>query len=177
MRINTAIEFAAKAHKDQLRKGTQLPYLVHLFEVGLILAQNGADEDTIIAGILHDTLEDTATTAKEIAEVFGQDIATLIEAESENKALTWHERKQATLDHLSVSTNEKAKMIACADKLSNLRGIVAAYSQIKDKVWDRFKKGYEDQKWYYTGIADALSSLDKKPMYEEYKKLCSEFFK
>ena len=101
MLIHKAIEFAAIRHKDQKRKGTELPYIVHPMEVMQILTENGCDEIVIVAGILHDTIEDTETTYDDILENFGKEIADIVASESEDKSKSWKERKQTTIDRLT----------------------------------------------------------------------------
>ena len=173
--ISKAIEFATLAHKEQMRKSTPLPYIAHPFEVALILAQNNADDDTIVAGILHDTVEDTATTMEEIVFHFGTKIAEIVGHETENKALSWEERKQHTIDELPSCPIE-VKMVTCADKLSNIRGIHNELGKFGNKVWDRFNRGYDKQKWYYTQLVRGLSSLEHYTMYQELKDLVATVF-
>ena len=98
--LHESIVFANKAHKGQLRKGTDIDYISHPMEVMQILTAMGADDDLIIAGVLHDTVEDTATTVEEIAEKFGSDIATLVAHHSQDKSQPWEERKASVIDDL-----------------------------------------------------------------------------
>ena len=100
-KVETAIIFAAKAHNDQKRKGTDIPYITHPFAVGMLLQKEKCSDEVIAAGILHDTLEDTETTFKDLTEEFGIQIANLVLAASENdKSLRWEIRKQHTIDML-----------------------------------------------------------------------------
>lgn len=87
--IHEAIEFAAIKHRNQTRKSTDIPYIVHPMEVMQILTANGCDEKTIVAGILHDTLEDTATTHEELSEHFGEDVADIVGGVTEDKSKSW----------------------------------------------------------------------------------------
>ncbi len=84
--IHEAIEFAAVKHRNQKRKGTDIPYIVHPMEVYGILAASGCDEETLIGGILHDTLEYTDTDIEELINLFGQTVAQLVVSESEDKS-------------------------------------------------------------------------------------------
>ena len=122
MLIHRAIEFATIKHQAQYRKGTKTPYIVHPMEVMQILTKNGCDEDTIVAGILHDTLEDTKTTIKELEYYFGPKVAKLVASETEDKTKSWHERKQATIDRTKNASYEE-KLIRCADQLANIRSL------------------------------------------------------
>ena len=93
-KIHDAIIFAAKAHEGQRRKGTDIPYITHPFEVAQILMEAGCDETLIIAGLLHDPLEDTEVTAAEIEEQFGPEVLALVDSDSEDKSLSWEDRKK-----------------------------------------------------------------------------------
>ena len=86
MKIQKAIVFATLAHEGQCRKGTNIPYIVHPMEVMQILTANGCNETVILAGILHDTLEDTQTTPEDILHIFGQEVLDLVLGESEDKS-------------------------------------------------------------------------------------------
>ena len=173
--IHEAIIFAAGKHAGQMRKGTDIPYFSHPAEVMQILTENQCSEKVIIAGILHDTLEDTGTTPTEILDRFGEEILKIVAAESEDKSKTWKERKQATIDHLSGASLE-AKLVCCADKLSNLRSMAADKEAIGDKLWERFNAVKSDIEWYYRGIAAALPELAGYKMYGELTALNNEVF-
>ena len=79
VKLHDAIVFAAKAHKGQVRKGTDVDYITHPMEVLQILTQMGADGNLLIAGVLHDVVEDTDVTLDEVRELFGDDVATLVD--------------------------------------------------------------------------------------------------
>ena len=157
-RISQAILFATERHNGQLRKGTALPYILHPLEVLQILSNMKADINVQIAGVLHDTIEDTATTAEEIAALFGDDVAALVSHHSEDKTKSWAERKTAAISALR-DADDRLKMLVLADKLSNLRSIARDYALLKDDLWKRFNAPKEKQAWYYNGILDALSDL------------------
>jgi len=170
--INEAIELAAKAHKDQTRKGSDTPYIVHPFEVALILKENNADNDVIIAGILHDVLEDTDVEEEEIRSKFGDEILNLVLGASEvlkgRKNRPWKDRKSHTIKYLKTAPM-KAKILACADKLSNLRSMIKGYKLNGDQHWNNFNAPYREQKWYYENLVESLKDLDGYKMYEEFK--------
>lgn len=167
IRIHEAIEFATIKHINQKRKGTDIPYIVHPMEVMQILTENGCSEDLIIAGILHDTLEDTDAKPEEIREKFGDRVLELVQSESEDKSKTWRERKQTTLNHLATAPDDEA--ICClADKLSNLRSIYYDRMRVGEKVWERFRESKENVKWYYVSIAEATKRLSDKKIWKDY---------
>lgn len=159
--IEKAIIFAAKAHANQVRKGTDIPYITHPYAVGMLLQKAKCSEEVIAAGILHDTLEDTNTTYEDLVDTFGVRIANLVAAASENdKSLPWEARKQLTIEMLKNASIEEIQ-VAVADKLHNLRAIRADYSLFGEKLWERFNRGKREQHWYYAGFVKALSARKK----------------
>ena len=181
--VEKALIFAAKAHEGSLRKGTNIPYILHPMEAGAIAASISSDEEVIAAAILHDTLEDTPVTEDVIKNEFGDEVLRLIKSDSENKRedlppeQTWKIRKQETIDYLSDKADEKEKIIAMADKLSNIRAIYRDYTNIGDKLWNRFnQKDKKEHAWYYGSFVETLSSLKNTAAYEEYCELIKKVF-
>lgn len=178
--LNAAIAFAVAKHKNGLRKGTKMPYIVHPLEVMHILMLMGADKNLMAAGVLHDTVEDTEATLEEIAVIFGDDVAELVASHTEkDKALPWKTRKEIALEHLKHA-NKREQMLVLADKLSNMRAIARDYNALHDKLWERFNRGMESQSWYYHGGVDALVQLgeyaDTKALYEEFVEVVDKVF-
>lgn len=155
LRIHNAIIFAAVKHRNQKRKGTDIPYIVHPMEVMQILTDMQCTENVIIAGILHDTLEDTDTKPEEIEAEFGKEVLDIVQTESEDKSKTWKERKQATIDHLKNASVE-TKLVCFADKFSNIRSMCADLQKKGAELWDRFNAPKSDIEWYYRSIAGVL---------------------
>ncbi|MBR4247143.1 MAG: bifunctional (p)ppGpp synthetase/guanosine-3',5'-bis(diphosphate) 3'-pyrophosphohydrolase [Treponema sp.] len=168
LNIHEAIIFATLKHQKQKRKGTEIPYIVHPMEVMQILSAEGLPEEIVIAGILHDTLEDTDTNPEEIEQKFGKAVLDIVLTESEDKSKTWRERKQHTIDCLKKDTMA-TKLVCCADKLSNIKSMYADFLSIGEKLWQRFNAPKEDIKWYYESIVNALKDLASYKMYEELK--------
>ena len=180
--LDKAIIFAVNAHRGQLRKGSNAPYILHPMEVAAIVAAMTDDEEVISAAVLHDTVEDTAVTLDEICEQFGKRVAELVAAESENKredkpaASTWKIRKEETIEHLKTAPKE-VKMLTLGDKLSNIRSICRDYEAQGDALWQRFnQKDKNEHRWYYKSIADCLSGLCEYPAYKEYVFLAEKTF-
>ena len=117
--------------------------------VANILEQYNYDDSVIAAGYLHDVIEDTKYTEKDIEKIFGTDIASLVISASEpDKSLSWEERKQHTIETIK-NLDLRHKAIICADKISNLEDL-RIISEIKGKYdFSCFKRGFEKQKWYY----------------------------
>ncbi|MFQ5652312.1 MAG: HD domain-containing protein [bacterium] len=148
-----AIEFAAKAHSGQYRKQTQIPYIIHPLAVAQILIETGCAPDLVVAGVLHDTVEDTLVTLAEIEETFGENVARLVAGATEpEKSHAWEMRKQHTLESLK-SAPEDIVVLVCADKLHNLRSIRQDVQKYGDSVWDRFSRSRQKQKWYFEALA------------------------
>lgn len=176
--VNKAMIFAVESHKGQVRKGTTIPYIVHPMEVGAIVAGLSSDPEVIAAAILHDTVEDCPTvTLDTIKEQFGERVAKLVESDSENKSDPWQKRKGDTIKALKAETSMDKKIIALADKLSNIRSVQRDYEKIGDRLWERFNmKDKKMQGWYYHGIKDALGDLKYLKEYQEYAKLVNQVF-
>jgi (p)ppGpp synthase/HD superfamily hydrolase len=154
--IDLAIEVAAMAHEGQVRKGTGIPYISHPYAVGMMLARAGLPEEVIAAGILHDTVEDTDLTLDYIRSNFGERVAAIVEGCSEpDRSAHWEERKRHTLEYLRTAPWE-VRVVACADKLHNIRSIASDHARLGEAVWTRFKRGPREQEWYYRGLVASL---------------------
>lgn len=149
-----AIEFAARAHRDHFRKGTKIPYIIHPLSVAKILIEYDCPEELIVAGILHDTVEDTPVTIEDIRKSFGEKVAHLVESASEpDKSDTWENRKKHTIEYLKTAPMD-VLLLACADKLDNIRSIKEDYESFGESVWRRFRRAKDSQEWYYRALAD-----------------------
>ena len=175
MQIHNAIIYAAQMHKYQLRKGTDIPYIVHPMEVMYILVENKCDKDVIIAGILHDVLEDTDATPEDIERLFGVHVLSLVQAETQDSNKPWKERRQEALLNIQQSTLE-AQLVCCADKLSNIKSIYADKLVVGDAIFNRFNASQEDVKWYYQSLVQALNKIDEYQMKQEFKDFVNKVF-
>ena len=178
--IDSAIEAALRSHGNQPRKGTDVPYVVHPVAVGILLAKAGCRDEIIVAGILHDTLEDTSMTLDDIRGVFGGEVASLVLACSEpDKSLDWEERKAHTIEFLKTASLE-VRTIACADKLHNIRTIVEEEKRVGPKIWRRFNRGKAEQEWYYKELVRVLGDReDQEPyasLFEALRKEVEDLF-
>jgi len=152
--IFDAIEYAARAHRDHFRKGTKIPYIAHLISVAKILIEYECAEAVIVAGLLHDTVEDTSITLEDIRRSFGEEVARLVEAASEpDRSETWENRKRHTIEYLKTAPMD-ALLLCCADKLDNIRSIKEDYERFGESVWKRFRRAKDAQEWYYSALAD-----------------------
>ena len=166
--IKEAARFAAKAHEGAVRKGSHLPYIVHPMEVAMVVSAMTDDVEVIAAAYLHDVIEDANVTYEKLKETFGTRVADLVQTESEDKTRTWKERKQATIDRLKDATYEE-KVIAFADKLSNLRSTAADYLVVGDEIWQKFhEKDKRMHAWYYKSLREHFQEFEAYPFYQEY---------
>jgi len=158
--INKALVFAAVAHLDQTRKGTGVPYITHPYAVGMLLARSGCPEPVIIAGLLHDCVEDTAVTLDDIADRFGAEVAAIVQGCSEpDKELPWEARKQHTIDGLRHA-GLAVQLVACADKLHNISSMIEDYRQVGEELWKRFNRDKHQQRWYYRELVQCLEGSE-----------------
>lgn len=178
-----AAVFAALAHGGTTRKGSRVPYLTHPIEAAAIVAEMTDDEELVAAAALHDVLEDTEATYEELRDYFGERIAGYVQGESENKRRdlppesTWKLRKLETIDFLKNRADRNAKMLALADKLSNMRSIARDFGEVGDAVWERFhQKDKAMHGWMYRQVADALADLKEYRAWREYDLLIREVF-
>ena len=127
-RLLAAIAFAAHKHRDQRRKDAAAsPYINHPIALANVLANEGGidDERVLIAAILHDTIEDTETTVDELRAVFGDQVASVVLEVTDDKLLEKSVRKQLQIEH-APHISLQAKLVKLADKISNLRDILAS---------------------------------------------------
>ncbi|GLX70351.1 HD domain-containing protein [Paenibacillus glycanilyticus] len=178
-RLDIAIEFAASAHQSQYRKGSRTPYISHPYGVAMILSSYHCSENAIIAALLHDVLEDTEVTEQQLFEAFGPEITAIVKACSEpDKTLSWEERKTHTIANLPAEPLE-VRLVACADKLHNLRSMKRDSLTLGPELWTRFKRGKTKQAWYYTSLASAFENAhdnQQHPLFTEFINEVNDFF-
>ena len=136
-KITEALEFCAFAHKDQKRKALDIPYASHPSSVGFILYSLDYEEDVIIAGILHDIIEDTSFTEKDIKERFGEKVTNLVKGVTEDKSIeSWMERKKNYLSGVK-NGNDEVKAISAVDLFDNCRSMLRSLNEGVD-MWGMF---------------------------------------
>lgn len=182
MLYKRAIEFARIAHEGMTRKGTDIPYINHPIETSLLVYDMTDDVEVVMAAVLHDVIEDTRFSKDDIIREFGERVADLVADESEDKmrhvpaSESWNARKEATIKHLRNASLE-VKMIALADKLSNMRDTMRDYSLVGDDVWLKFnQKDKKKHEWYQRGILENTKELQETDVWKEYKELCDKVF-
>lgn len=159
--IEEARSLAQKAHQGQIRKSNGLGYYeTHLVECESIAVSYGGTPLERAAALLHDVAEDTRATSGEVSAI-DMEILPIVLALTENKELSWEERKQSVIDHIPNMTRAAAFVKAC-DILSNIRGLYRdGYSD--PAIWSRFKRGREQSLWFYHECIVALSQRRDLP--------------
>ena len=163
-RFDDAYLFASDLHRDQRRKGAGSPYIAHLLQVAGLVLEAGADEDTAIAALLHDAVEDQggAATRDVIAARFGERVARIVDGCSDSAGSPkppWRARKQAHMDRLPAESPE-VRLVVTADKLHNTRSITADYRREGEALWPLFHGRRDGTLWSIHGMADALTQAD-----------------
>jgi GTP pyrophosphokinase len=162
-RFVEALAYAAEAHRNQVRKGSAIPYFSHPMGVASIALEYGADEDEAIAALLHDVIEDQGSQHRSsIQQRFGERVLRIVldvsDSEGEPKP-PWKDRKLRYLEHLRIA-DKSAHLVSASDKLHNIRAIVRDYRRLGESLWPRFNSGREGTLWYYREL---VQRLDKAP--------------
>ncbi len=171
--VNHAFAFAAKHHDRQVRKGTRLPYLTHPANIAVILTRYGRDDDDVVAGILHDVVEDCVrdgfsreTLDQRIGEKFGDSVlqtvlqVTYRRLDDDGVELSSAEKKEDYLERLAEA-NESARWVCAADKVHNVRSILSDLQRTLDSqtIWSRFSGGRETTVKWYRDVYERLKSI------------------
>jgi (p)ppGpp synthase/HD superfamily hydrolase len=185
-RINHALAYAAKHHDRQVRKGTRLPYLTHPANVAIVLTRYGQDEDTVIAGILYDVIEDCLREnytrdmlEQRVGDKFGMSVLDTVLAVTQRGVddggieLSSEERKDDYLERLA-GASESARWVCAADKLHNAGTIVADLKRTIDPatVWGRFSVGREGTVRWYRRVHERLKTVGfTAPIMDELRRV------
>jgi (p)ppGpp synthase/HD superfamily hydrolase len=171
-----ALHYASRLHRDQVRKGTNIPYITHLLAVASIVGENSGTEDEVVAALLHDTPEDQGGEARlrEIQAQFGDGVAEIVDGCTdtyETPKPPWRERKERYLAHLAGASGS-VRLVSSADKLHNARTVLSDYRLLGEDLWTRFNGGKEGTLWYYRAIVGALEG--DGPIVEELDRVVTE---
>lgn len=159
-----ALAYTAALHREQVRKGTDIPYISHLLAVSALVIESGGTEDEAIAALLHDAAEDQGgrKVLAEIAQRYGAEVARIV-AGCTDAWITpkppWRERKEKYLAHLQDADSSVLR-VSCADKVHNARAVANDLAAVGTALWDRFRGKREGTLWYYRSLANTFSALD-----------------
>jgi len=181
-----AIEYARVLHLGY-RKATKVPYMAHLLGVAsLVTGENGylpfpVTEDMAIAALLHDAVEDAGgmPRLRDIEANFGPEVARMVEGcsdsfeEDSSKKEPWEIRKNAYIERLRTESDD-TQLISAADKLYNARAILEDYKVCGAKVWERFKRGREDQLWYVNALLKVFEEKGSNRIVKQLKQTVAD---
>jgi (p)ppGpp synthase/HD superfamily hydrolase len=159
-----ALVYAHRLHGHAIRKGTSIPYVSHLLAVAALVLEAGGDEETAIAALLHDAVEDGggAPVLEEIRGRFGVAVAAIVDDCTDDDTgadkAPWLERKKAYLEHLAVAPIPSLR-VACADKLHNAQAIARDLRDFGPGIFQRFRGDREGTLWYYRSLARIFGAL------------------
>ena len=173
-KFDEAFLYAHEAHRNQLRKKTDRPYISHLMGVAALVLQYGGDEDQAIAALLHDVVEDCGGKPRlaEIRAKFGEAVARIVDGctdADETPKPPWQERKQSYVERVRTEGPE-VLLVSAADKLYNMREIVMDLREQGPSVWERFKGKREGSMWYYRALIEAFRGRTSRAIVEELER-------
>jgi (p)ppGpp synthase/HD superfamily hydrolase len=170
--LDRALAMAARAHRDQLRKSSDVPYIQHPVHVAIVLLKHGFEEAVVIAALLHDVVEDTTVTLADVRAQFGDPVAALVDAVTEQKTdgaghRPWRTRKDEQLAKLDAAPPEVAALKA-ADLLHNVQTTLLDVRAHGDAAWKRFNAPKADQLWFQSAVAARVRArLGDHPLVRE----------
>jgi (p)ppGpp synthase/HD superfamily hydrolase len=177
-RFQDALSYAAGLHAAQRRKASEIPYVAHLLAVTALVLEHGATEDEAIAALLHDAVEDQGGLPRlaEIRERYGDEVAAIVQGCTDTAMVPkppWRERKEAFIANLAGAPPAVCRIVA-ADKLHNVRSLVADFRRFGEDLWRRFRGGREGTLWYYRTLADRLCGRAPAGLVEELEQVVTQ---
>lgn len=160
-RFDQAFQLASELHRAQTRKGSGAPYVSHLMAVAAFAVEHGADEDTAVAALLHDAVEDQGgdPVRRRIREEFGERVARLVEGCTDAEVIPkppWRPRKEAFIRNLAEQPAEVRLIVAC-DKLHNAACTLDDLRAQGASVWEKFKGGRDGTLWYLRSVTEVVA--------------------
>lgn len=174
--VEKAIQAACVLHNGQVRKGgsVPIPYVSHLFSVFSILLDYTTDEATLVAALLHDTLEDTDYTPENLQEDFGEAVLSIVAAVTEDKSLDWQARKDGYLLS-TVAGGEASLLVSAADKIHNMRSLIEQYHEDIPRYLHDFPNNTGPGLVFLQKLSNALNSGLKNDIVHEFNHVLTEF--
>lgn len=171
--IERALRIAALAHKDQVRKEGNTPYIVHPVMVALDLKTRGFSDEIVAAALVHDVLEDTDFSEEQLESELGSSVMEIVRAVTNDDSLSWEQKKLHYIETVR-SGSEGAKAVATADKVHNAKSLLAAHKQQGEALWSHFKAGKEMKIWFEKAMLEMLKETWENPLVSEYESLVEE---
>ena len=185
-RFTSAVDYARIVHIER-RKGSGIPYMAHLTGVAaMVMGEAGhvgfpVTEDMVIAALLHDAVEDHGGRPRlaHIEANFGANVARMVEGLSDSFAgdagnkESWLERKRNYIERLKDEPAD-IRLISAADKLYNARAILEHYRDVGPEVWKRFKRGRNDQIWYFDTLISVFNATGTNRIVRELERVLEE---
>jgi len=177
-KFNDAFLFAAAKHAAQKKKGTDVPYLSHLMGVASLVLEAGGDEELAIAALLHDVVEDCGgvPVLKEVRRRFGQKVTHVVDGCTDAYATPkppWRERKEQYIRRLR-DEDDDVRLVSAADKLHNLRAILADYRELGEPLWERFHGKREGTLWYYRALTEEFLRSEPNRITSELERVLEQ---
>lgn len=161
-KLDIAIRISANAHRNQSRKGSKVPYIVHPFAVMFIASQYTQDENTLIACLFHDIIEDVPDqySAEQMTADFGDEVTDIVLGVTKKPGLgDWKETCQSYLQNLEQNAPQKSAVVAVADKIHNIMSIIEDYQQQGDKIWEIFAADKYSQLWWFKSTQEVATRI------------------
>ena len=175
-RIESAITTMLEAHGLGRRKAGRGFEATHVLSVALIAQDFGFDEDTVVAAILHDTLEDTPLDPDVIRRRFGDHVLSVVEDVTEPPRVhPWRVRKEAYIERLRASPRDGARAVASADKIHNLSSLVAGLETRGAAFIHAFTTGIDEMVWYQQSVHRMLADTWSHPILDEHRRRLDRF--
>jgi GTP pyrophosphokinase len=181
-----AIDYARQIHVNY-RKGTNVPYMAHLLGVAsLVMGETGhvsfpLTEEMVIGALLHDAVEDEGglPRLRDIEANFGKEVAAIVEGctdsfeEDASKKQEWKQRKVSYIERLRKEP-QGVLLVSTADKLYNARAILQDYREVAGEIWKRFRRGRNEQLWYFRELLNVYEGRGTNRLVEELKRVVVE---
>lgn len=171
--IERAVRIASVAHRSQVRKDGDMPYISHPVMVAIKLLKSGFDDDVVAAALVHDVLEDTEYPAIKLKEELGDNVFNMVKALTHDDSLSWEEKKVKYVESIRVS-DDNVKAISIADKIHNAESLLVAYDERDKDVWKMFNRGRDKKIWFEREMLKVFKETWKHPLIDEYEKLIEE---
>jgi (p)ppGpp synthase/HD superfamily hydrolase len=168
--IGKALSIAVEAHRNQRRKGDNLPYIIHPVMVSVKLIKHDFQDEVIAAALTHDVLEDTDFPEEELRKELGDDVLEIVKTRSHDKSLPWEEKKKRYVEAVRRGS-ESVKAVAVADKIHNMDSFLIAYEEQGPDLWKKFNRGRDEKIWFEKEMLRMFKETWQHPLIAEYEYL------